>query len=386
MNIEQVNVTGADGSTVETGHFTSSYDTYLQFTNLPIETSRQYTLHGYIKASKAGTITCLDNKANITTSWQEIKMVITPTSKTFVMYFYYPAEFWIYNWKLEIGDVASYWTPSPLDAKYDLKQAWSIWEQTADGFRADIGTKLNQTQVQNFIDVTANGLSAEISKKTTPAEVDNKISSAESKITEDYTTKIKESADGLTVEINKKTSSSDVTTLINANADSIRLKTGKLAWSATNSSMDENGNLKCTNGDFTGKVNATSGTFKGEVSASKFTTTDCVVNSSKGNYTINKFDHLVILNGWGVNLTAFAISNFILPDSTTYPTEQVGFPCIIGVSGKSYTIGTITFGVNGGIEIYYYATYGANATVINKNNYTNHNDKTLYFSGSWFAK
>ena len=95
---------------------------------------------------------------------------------------------------------------------------------------------------------------------------------------------------------------------------------------------------------------------------------------------------MVLVNGWSVNLTAFAISSFLLTDPETFPPEQVGFPCIVGVNGKSYKMGTVTFGVNGGIEVYYYDSYGANATVINKNNYGDHSDKTLFFSGSWFAK
>lgn len=199
MEITKVSVTGADGDSVEAGYFTSSYDSCLQLTNLPIELDRQYTLHGYIKSSASGTISCSGVGANVTTSWQEVKMTITPTSKTLFVYFY-PATFWIYNWKLEVGDVSSYWTPSPLDAKYDLEEAWSTWEQTAEGFRTEIGKKTDESQVR---------------------------------------------------------------TLITASADDIRLKTGKLVWEATNSSMDEDGNFKCTNGDFTGKITATDGTFSG---------------------------------------------------------------------------------------------------------------------------
>ena len=244
MEITKVNVTGADGTTVEAGYFTSSYDTYLQFKNLSIEPAKQYTLHGYIKASTAGTISCLGVSANVTTSWQEVQMTITPDSKTFSIYFY-PAAFYIYNWKLEIGDVASYWTPSPLDAKHEIEEKASEWSQTAEEIKSSV------SKVSDDLDNT----------KAEWSQTAEEIKSSVSKVSDDLSTaetKWTQTANELSTEISKKTDSETVQTLITASADDIRLKTGKLVWEAENSSMTEDGVLTCKDGNFTGDVNAVS--------------------------------------------------------------------------------------------------------------------------------
>ena len=99
MKIQKVQVTGAKGSTVDCGYFSNAlYDTYLQLTTTA-EIGKQYNIHGYIKSNRSGTIRCQDMTANVTTSWQEIKMIIIPTSNILELYFY-PGEFYLYNWKL----------------------------------------------------------------------------------------------------------------------------------------------------------------------------------------------------------------------------------------------------------------------------------------------
>lgn len=87
MKIQKVQVTGAKGSTVDCGYFSNAlYDTYLQLTTTA-EIGKQYNIHGYIKSNRSGTIRCQDMTANVTTSWQEIKMIIIPTSNILELYF-----------------------------------------------------------------------------------------------------------------------------------------------------------------------------------------------------------------------------------------------------------------------------------------------------------
>ena len=157
MKIEKVNVAGINGSNVNCGHFSNTYDTILQLGSDSIVVGKTYTIHGYIKCSKAATITCLGSSASVTTTWKEIKMIINPTVKTFNVVFT-PGEYWIYNWKLEIGSISSLWTPSPLDAKYDLISMGSlvnqmnnsitqkVWSTDIDAAKDEVNTSIATVQ------------------------------------------------------------------------------------------------------------------------------------------------------------------------------------------------------------------------------------------------
>lgn len=137
MKIQKVQVTGAKGSTVDCGYFSNAlYDTYLQLTTTA-EIGKQYNIHGYIKSNRSGTIRCQDMTANVTTSWQEIKMIIIPTSNILELYFY-PGEFYLYNWKMEAGTISSAWTPSPLDVKYDLIEMGTIVTQLSNSISSKV--------------------------------------------------------------------------------------------------------------------------------------------------------------------------------------------------------------------------------------------------------
>lgn len=137
MKIQKVQVTGAKGSTVDCGYFSNAlYDTYLQLTTTA-EIGKQYNIHGYIKSNSSGTIRCQDVTANVTTSWQEIKMTIIPTSNILELYFY-PGEFYLYNWKMEAGTISTAWTPSPLDVKYDLIEMGTIVTQLSNSISSKV--------------------------------------------------------------------------------------------------------------------------------------------------------------------------------------------------------------------------------------------------------
>ena len=60
------------------------------------------------------------------------------------------------------------------------------------------------------------------------------------------------SVNSISSTVSQKVGSTEVVSLIQQNADSIRLKADKLIWSATNSSMDENGNLTARGATFYG--------------------------------------------------------------------------------------------------------------------------------------
>ena len=113
MKIEQVTVTRADGKSGNVGHFSSAYTTYLQI-NAEVQTGQTYTIHGYVRSASASKISCFDASADTKSTWNEVSLQITPTTKTFSLVFA-PGEFWFYNWKLEKGTVITQWTPSGED-------------------------------------------------------------------------------------------------------------------------------------------------------------------------------------------------------------------------------------------------------------------------------
>lgn len=244
MNIEKVNTEGIDGSIVDVGHFQTSTTAVLQLGNLEIETGSQYTLHGYAKASKSATMSCDEKSATIGTAWTEFAFAITADSKNIHVTFT-PAEWWIYNWKLEKGSIMTPWTPSPIDAKEDIEQSTSEWKQTAEAIKSSVSKVSGDlTEAQSAWKQEAESISSSVSK------VSGDLSTAETKWTQ--------TASELSTEISKKTDSETVQTLITASADDIRLKTGKLVWEAENSSMTEDGVLTCKDGNFTGDINANS--------------------------------------------------------------------------------------------------------------------------------
>lgn len=131
MQIEKVEST-LNGNPIKCGHFNSSmYDSYIEFP-VNLDTGKKYTIHGYIKSSVAGQISCEDATSNVSTEWSHVVMTITPSQQKSLELKFYPGEFWIYEWKLEVGEVNSNWTPSPLDAKYDLISLGSEVQQLSN--------------------------------------------------------------------------------------------------------------------------------------------------------------------------------------------------------------------------------------------------------------
>lgn len=131
MQIEKVDST-LNGDPIKCGHFNSSmYDSYIEFP-VNLDTGKKYTIHGYIKSFVAGQISCEGVTSNVSTEWSHVVMTITPSQQKSLELKFYPGEFWIYEWKLEVGEVNSNWTPSPLDAKYDLISLGSEVQQLSD--------------------------------------------------------------------------------------------------------------------------------------------------------------------------------------------------------------------------------------------------------------
>lgn len=190
MNIQKVKIAGANGSTVEAGYFQTSATAILQLGNLELESGKQYTLHGYAKASASTTMACEGKNTTIGTGWTEFAFLITADSKMIQLAFT-PAAWWIYNWKLEIGDIITPWTPSPVDAKNDIEEKASEWSQTAESIRSEVSRVSNNLDsAKSQWNQTAEGIKSSVSK------VSSDLSTAQ--------TQWNQTAEGFKTEISKK--------------------------------------------------------------------------------------------------------------------------------------------------------------------------------------
>lgn len=161
MKIEQVQVLGSDKKTkVSAGHFSNAlYDTYL---NMPVdvELTDPYVIHGYVKSASSGSITISvgSDSSTYTTKneWLEVIMKISKINSQEINFIFSKGEYWIYNWKLEKGSNETAWTPSPLDAKFDLIQLGSEVTQLSD--------KIEQKVWQTEIDAASKTINESISR------------------------------------------------------------------------------------------------------------------------------------------------------------------------------------------------------------------------------
>ena len=160
MKIEHVQVLGVDKKVkVNAGHFSNAlYDTYLNM-SVDVELTDPYIIHGYVKSATSGSITISvgNDSSTYTTKneWLEVIMKISKISSQEINFIFSKGEYWIYNWKLEKGSNETAWTPSPLDAKFDLVQLGSEVTQ--------LSNKIEQKVWQTDIDTASKTINKSVS-------------------------------------------------------------------------------------------------------------------------------------------------------------------------------------------------------------------------------
>lgn len=171
MQIEEIhadhyNISGVEGDNITMGHFSNLlYDTYLQIPISDIKKNKPYILHGYlISNTNSASLsvvyndngTTTEKSFNVSSSWTEIIVNITSLQGDSIDFRFSPGEYYIHNWKLELGSTISDWTPSPLDAKYDVLEIGSTVKQLANSitskvWQTDIDTateEINETMTE----------------------------------------------------------------------------------------------------------------------------------------------------------------------------------------------------------------------------------------------
>lgn len=358
MKIQEVTVKDANGDNITAGYFKSSYETHLQIKNNQLTIGKTHILHGFVKASAAATISCLTASAPVTTSWNEVSLLITPTSKMIDIVFS-PGEYWIYNWKLEVGTIPSLWSPSSLDVQENLKSIWTEYQQLSDRFRwlvvgenessmqlTDkaydlISKNINltgkvtfstfdsalQKKVNDINDAANNASTTAASAQSTAASATSAASDANNKaqgIIDNIYMPKKTTINGAVIETGTiKAGAITVDSLSAICAKLGTIESGQLKSTSINNgngtfSVDADGNLTATSATITGTINATGGTFSGDITVDGAlvggsfrgaTIAGSTITGASGSFT-NGFDvHIPISNGYGNGFQTFLIQD-----------------------------------------------------------------------------
>lgn len=86
---------------------------------------QEYTLSMWLKSDDAGEVTVEGSVCSSSTSWQRYVHTFTATLTDLIFVFTIPGVYYIYHPQLEIGNVATDWTPAPEDVDQDIADSAS---------------------------------------------------------------------------------------------------------------------------------------------------------------------------------------------------------------------------------------------------------------------
>ncbi|MBQ7798754.1 MAG: hypothetical protein IJ371_06505 [Clostridia bacterium] len=184
---------------------------------------------------------------------------------------------------------------------YTKAETDSIISQTSQDITLNIDKKLENysttTQMNSAIQLSASSINANVSQTySTKTELNN--------TTDILNNDIKEINASLELKVNEK----DLISEINASADVINIKGNRFIVEADNFQMDKNGNMVCSNAKITGEVNSTSGNIGGWTINGEGLTNGKVFINSAGLSTIYTVADLIIIRGYIMGTTGFALS------------------------------------------------------------------------------
>lgn len=90
----------------------------LKFTT---DTNEKYVFSAWVMSDADSTITVENKKVPVTTEWKRQKVGYTASGSALKIYFNKKGTYYFYKSQLEIGDVATDWSPSPEDIEESLK-------------------------------------------------------------------------------------------------------------------------------------------------------------------------------------------------------------------------------------------------------------------------
>lgn len=121
-----------------------------------------YTFSAWIKSDAAGGLTVGDSYIQTTTEWIKCKSTFTADSVDLKLIFGVPGTYYLYNTQLEVGTIATDWSPSPEDL--DPEDAISDTNeriQTVYNFVSELSIENNEikasvSSIETTIDTVTN--------------------------------------------------------------------------------------------------------------------------------------------------------------------------------------------------------------------------------------
>lgn len=150
-------------------------DTLYPFTFHNIaEVNSQYTLSMWVKANIESKILFASNTIPVTTSWVKQTITFAAKSTDLNMMFHLEGTYYVYHIKLERGDKATDWSPSPYDVEEELEALTTT--VTSQGtqltiIQGQISSKIWQEDITTAID------SSETKFNTKYSEFDQRLDS-----------------------------------------------------------------------------------------------------------------------------------------------------------------------------------------------------------------
>ena len=96
-------------------------DTATPFSIRSVTTSGEvYTFSCWIKSSAAASMTIVDTTVSVGTEWSKHELTFTANATSLDILFPNTGTYWIYHTQLELGNIATDWSPSPEDIKEEM--------------------------------------------------------------------------------------------------------------------------------------------------------------------------------------------------------------------------------------------------------------------------
>lgn len=134
--LESIAITSPFGKAEECALFVVD-DATCPFTLSDItNTNQEYTFSFWAKSEAEGSLSIYNKKHATSTGWERYKITFTAESNDLLLFFDVAGTYYIYHPQLEIGNMATDWTPAPEDVDSAIETkgdelAQSIVEQSA---------------------------------------------------------------------------------------------------------------------------------------------------------------------------------------------------------------------------------------------------------------
>lgn len=120
--LEAFNIVTPDGKTDECAKFTIENANSTFTLNKVASVNRDHVLRFWIKSDSTGAIDILGEEVSTSSKWFENINKFKATSDNIVITFKMAGVYYLYNSKLELGNIPTDWTPAPEDVETDIDE------------------------------------------------------------------------------------------------------------------------------------------------------------------------------------------------------------------------------------------------------------------------